>query len=82
MSNEVPLQGQGLEMVIDGQTLARILGEEEHEMMLASLIVWCTGVIVCRASPAQKAAIVLMMKRYHAKKEVRPVPHSILVQSR
>lgn len=57
-------------MVIDGQTMARLLGNPESEMLLASLIVRCQGVIVCRASPAQKAAILNLMKRYHAMKEV------------
>ena len=57
-------------MVIDGQTMARILGDAGDEMLLASLIVRCRGVIVCRASPAQKAAILNLMKRYHAMKEV------------
>ena len=57
-------------MVIDGMTLSQILGGDEEEIMLASLAVRCSGVIVCRASPAQKAAIVLLMKRYHAKVEV------------
>lgn len=60
-----------MEMVIDGMTLARILGDSNAEMLLAAIAVRCSGVIVCRASPAQKAAIVLMMKRYHAMREVR-----------
>ena len=64
------MQRKGSEMVIDGQTLARLLGSAESEMLLASLIVKCQGVIVCRASPAQKAAILNLMKRYHAMKEV------------
>lgn len=64
------MQEKGLEMVIDGMTLARVLGEREDEMLLASMLVRCSGVVVCRASPAQKAGIVGMMKRFHAQKEV------------
>lgn len=63
-------------------TLARVLGENEDEMLLASLAVSCSGVIVCRASPAQKAAIVGMMKRYHAMKEVGPQPSAADLCSR
>ena len=68
------MQGKGAEMVIDGGTLAGILGEGPDEMLLASMLVRCSGVVVCRASPSQKAGIVGMMKRYHALKEVSPVP--------
>ena len=74
------VQGQGLEMVIDGMTLSKVLGDSNREMMLASLIVNCSGVIVCRASPAQKAAIVLMMKQYHAMKEVLFQMSSFILQ--
>ena len=65
------VQTKSSEMVIDGQTLARVLGHASDEQLLAALIVRCRGVIVCRASPAQKAAILKLMKRYHAIKEVR-----------
>jgi magnesium-transporting ATPase (P-type) len=66
------VQEKGLELVIDGMTLARVLGRREDEMLLASMVIRCTGVVVCRATPAQKARIVEMMKRYHALKEVHP----------
>ena len=48
-------------MVVDGRTLSRILGTDS-EPLLAQLAHGCRGVVVCRASPSQKAAIVLMMK--------------------
>jgi len=57
------LQGHAPEMVVDGRTLNRILGTG-FEPMLAELANMCSGVVVCRASPSQKATIVRMMKRF------------------
>lgn len=57
------LQGHSPEMVVDGRTLNRILGTQ-HEPLLAELADRCSGVVVCRASPSQKATIVRMMKRF------------------
>ncbi|KAK9836118.1 hypothetical protein WJX81_002623 [Elliptochloris bilobata] len=54
--------GGGVEMVIDGPTLSRVLGTPA-EGRLAALAARCSGVVVCRASPAQKAAIVRLMAR-------------------
>ena len=50
-------------MVVDGRTLNRILGTPS-EPLLAELANMCSGVVVCRASPSQKATIVRMMKRF------------------
>ena len=50
-------------MVVDGRTLSRILGTAA-EPLLAELANMCSGVVVCRASPSQKATIVRMMKRF------------------
>ena len=50
---------------MDGRTLSRILGTDS-EPLLAQLAHGCSGVVVCRASPSQKAAIVLMMKHFQA----------------
>ena len=50
-------------MVIDGPTLSRVLGTA-GEGRLAALASRCSGVVVCRASPAQKAAIVRLMARH------------------
>lgn len=60
-------------MVVDGRTLSRILGTNS-EPLLAQLAHGCSGVVVCRASPSQKAAIVLMMKHFQAQQlsAVRP----------
>ena len=57
------LQGHAPEMVVDGRTLSRILGTAS-EPLLAELANMCSGVVVCRASPSQKATIVRMMKRF------------------
>eukprot|EP00191_Tetraselmis_sp_GSL018_P012504 CAMPEP_0177598192 /NCGR_PEP_ID=MMETSP0419_2-20121207/12185_1 /TAXON_ID=582737 /ORGANISM="Tetraselmis sp., Strain GSL018" /LENGTH=1412 /DNA_ID=CAMNT_0019090555 /DNA_START=264 /DNA_END=4502 /DNA_ORIENTATION=- len=51
------------ELVIDGPTLSHILGTE-LEPKLAKLGSLCASVVVCRASPSQKASIVRMMKSY------------------
>ena len=59
-------------MVIDGRTLGRVLGSPGEEA-LAELASLCGGVVVCRASPAQKAAIVRMMARHKQQRlHVRP----------
>jgi len=50
-------------MVVDGRTLGRVLGSPGEDA-LAELASLCAGVVVCRASPAQKAAIVRMMARH------------------
>lgn len=51
------------ELVIDGQTLTYILGTPS-EPLLAELCAHCSSVLVCRASPSQKASMVRMMRRY------------------
>lgn len=67
-------QGARAEMVIDGRTLGRVLGSPGEEA-LAELASLCGGVVVCRASPAQKAAIVRMMARHKQQRlHVRPRP--------
>ena len=50
------------ELVIDGRTLSHVLGRPEAEAALAELATRCSSVVVCRASPSQKAGIVRMMK--------------------
>ena len=50
------------ELVIDGRTLSHVLGRPAAEAALAELAVRCSAVVVCRASPSQKAGIVRMMK--------------------
>ena len=49
------------ELVIDGRTLSQVLGSPA-EALLAELAGRCASVVVCRASPSQKAGIVRMMQ--------------------
>lgn len=51
------------ELVIDGGTLQHILGTQA-EQLLASVGSRCGSVVICRSSPAQKAAIVHMMTEH------------------
>ena len=57
------------ELVIDGRTLSRVLGTPA-EALLAELAVRCAAVIVCRASPSQKAGIVVMMRRRRLREQL------------
>ena len=51
------------ELVIDGGTLSHVLGTPS-EALLASCGARCGSVVICRSSPAQKAAIVRVMTDY------------------
>ena len=51
------------ELVIDGKTLEHVLGTN-LEQSLALLGSHCEAVVICRASPSQKAAIVKMMTKF------------------
>ena len=57
------LEPERRELVIDGLTLNQILGTEA-ERNFAELASNCSSVVVCRASPSQKSAIVEIMKSY------------------
>ena len=56
--------GEPTELVVDGKTLTHVLGNKAAEARLAHLGSKCTAVVVCRASPSQKANIVTMMRDY------------------
>jgi len=47
-------------LIIEGSVLSVIMGEEKKELLdkLIEILGHCESVIVCRASPAQKAQIV------------------------
>ena len=60
------------ELVIDGKTLEHVLGTN-LEQSLALLGSHCEAVVICRASPSQKAAIVKMMTKF----EVSSVPRNM-----
>ena len=51
------------ELVIDGKTLSYVLGSDLEEW-LAEIGAACGSVVICRASPSQKAAIVRMMMQF------------------
>lgn len=54
-------------LVIDGKTLTHILGHAPSEAGLAALASRCTAVVVCRASPSQKARIVAVMREHESR---------------
>ena len=60
-----------LELVIDGRTLASILGHPLAEADLATAAGRASAVVVCRASPSQKAAVVAMMQRDRLRRALR-----------
>jgi magnesium-transporting ATPase (P-type) len=60
---------QAGELVIDGKTLQHIL-DGPLEPQLALLGSQCESVVICRASPSQKAAIVKMMRRFEVGRAV------------
>lgn len=51
-------------LVIDGQTLSIIDSDEDLAMLFYDLVVRVDSVICCRASPAQKANLVMSIRRY------------------
>ncbi|KAL3132559.1 hypothetical protein ABBQ32_009098 [Trebouxia sp. C0010 RCD-2024] len=55
------------ELVIDGKTLEHVL-RTPTEPLLAQLGSLCGSVVICRASPSQKAAIVRMMTEFEMTK--------------
>jgi hypothetical protein len=56
--------GEPTQLVVDGKTLTHILGDKPAEAQLAKLGSMCTAVVICRASPSQKANIVTMMRTH------------------
>lgn len=52
------------ELLIDGKTLTFVIGDRALEMAFARIADGCNGVVVCRSSPKQKAAIVHIMSEY------------------
>lgn len=60
----IPKDWQQVEMSIDGPALSHILPVPELRHKLALLAAHCSGVVVSRSSPSQKAAIVRMMSKY------------------
>ena len=55
---------QKAELAVDGPTLNFVLADDAMRHKLAVLSAHCSGVVVSRSSPSQKAAIVRMMTKY------------------
>ncbi len=51
-------------LVIEGAALERLLGDSELEEILFAVANTCNSVIACRVSPAQKAQLVQLVRRY------------------
>lgn len=60
----IPAEWQRAELAVDGPSLTVVLQDAAMTHKLAVLAAHCSGVVVSRSSPSQKAAIVKMMKRY------------------
>ena len=60
----IPAEWQRAELAVDGPTLNFILSDDAMRHKLAVLAAHCSGVVVSRSSPSQKAAIVRMMTKY------------------
>jgi phospholipid-transporting ATPase len=61
---EIPDTWREGELAVDGPTLTFIMAEEKLRWELAQLAARCSGVVVSRSSPSQKAAIVRNMAEY------------------
>ena len=68
------LESQHMALIIDGPSLAHILGDRELERQLLQLACICKAVIACRVSPSQKALIVRLVK-----KNVAPMPMTLAI---
>lgn len=66
------------QLVIDGKTLTHVLEDDEVERYLAKLGSLCGAVVVCRASPSQKARIVTMMRDFELRLVTDPLKFSLL----
>lgn len=66
------------QLVVDGKTLTHVLKDAEAERYLAKLGSLCGSVVVCRASPSQKARIVTMMREFELRLVTEPLRFSLL----
>lgn len=58
------LKGNPITIVIDGPTLALILGDEELEKKFLSIGLYSKSVVCCRVSPKQKSLVVGLINKY------------------
>lgn len=61
-------------LVIEGAALDKLLGDSELEEILFAVANTCDSVIACRVSPAQKAKLVQLVRRY-----VSPEPVTLAI---
>jgi magnesium-transporting ATPase (P-type) len=61
-------------LVIEGEALEHMLGDSELEEILFAVANTCDSVIACRVSPAQKAKLVKLVRRY-----VEPEPVTLAI---
>jgi phospholipid-translocating P-type ATPase (flippase) len=57
-------KGQQITIVIDGPTLALILGDEEVERKFLTIGLYSKSVVCCRVSPKQKSQVVALVNKY------------------
>jgi len=65
---EIPDTWQHGEFSIDGPTLNYVLASDALQLRMAQIVARCSGVVISRSSPSQKAAVVSMMKEYEMSK--------------
>lgn len=68
------LESQDMALIIDGPSLAHVLGDRESERLLLQIACICKAVIACRVSPSQKALIVRLVK-----KNIYPMPMTLAI---
>lgn len=61
---DLVLKGNPITIVIDGPTLALILGDEELEKKFLSIGLYSKSVVCCRVSPKQKSLVVGLINKY------------------
>lgn len=66
--DEIPEYWQHGELTIDGPTLNFVLNSNDMKAQLAKIAAHCSGVVVSRSSPSQKAAVVKAMTEYEMQK--------------
>jgi phospholipid-transporting ATPase len=64
----IPDTWQRGEFSIDGPTLNFVLASDALKLKMAQIVARCSGVVISRSSPSQKAAVVNQMKEYEMSK--------------
>jgi len=57
------LTSDHLALIVDGETLLKILGDKEAEKLFLQMGTLCKSVIACRVSPEQKRLVVRLVKK-------------------